>query len=160
MNYLVKTLSNLQIIYFTRDVNKIKSGRCSYQFACYHDGGMITDGVMLHFKDKLWMAQADGDLINWYLAHSKDFDVKINDPNVWVSQIQGPKSLDLLHAVIDNELNNHLTILTLKKVSLDGEEVIISRTGFSNDLDGKFIFNLIIIIKKLVINFKLEKNLT
>ena len=63
---------------FTRDVNKIKSGRCSYQFACYHDGGMITDGVMLHFKDKLWMAQADGDLINWYLAHSKDFDVKIN----------------------------------------------------------------------------------
>ena len=119
---------------FTRDVNKIKSGRCSYQFACYHDGGMITDGVMLHFKDKLWMAQADGDLINWYLAHSKDFDVKINDPNVWVSQIQGPKSLDLLHAVIDGKLEQPLNYFDFCKVFINGEEVIISRTGFSNEL--------------------------
>ena len=110
---------------FTRDVNKIKSGRCSYQFACYHDGGMITDGVMLHFKDKLWMAQADGDLINWYLAHSKDFDVKINDPNVWVSQIQGPKSLDLLHAVIDGKLEQPLNYFDFCKVFINGEEVII-----------------------------------
>ena len=30
---------------FTRDVTKIKPGRCSYQFACYHDGGMIRDAV-------------------------------------------------------------------------------------------------------------------
>ena len=119
---------------FTRDVNKIKSGRCSYQFACYHDGGMITDGVMLHFNDKLWMAQADGDLINWYLAHSKDFDVEINDPNVWVSQIQGPKSLDLLHAVIDGKLEQPLNYFDFCKVVINGEEVIISRTGFSNEL--------------------------
>ena len=32
---------------FTRSVSKVKPGRCSYQFACYHDGGMITDGVLL-----------------------------------------------------------------------------------------------------------------
>ena len=31
---------------FTREVGKVKTGRCSYQFACYHDGGMITDGVL------------------------------------------------------------------------------------------------------------------
>ena len=119
---------------FTRDINKIKQGRCSYQFACYHDGGMITDGVMLHFKDKLWMAQADGDLFNWYLAHAKDFEVNIVDPNVWVSQIQGPKSLDLLNSVIDNELSGSFNYFDFKKVSIDGEEVIISRTGFSNEL--------------------------
>ena len=119
---------------FTRDINKIKQGRCSYQFACYHDGGMITDGVMLHFKDKLWMAQADGDLFNWYLAHAKDFEVNIDDPNVWVSQIQGPKSLDLLNSVIDNQLSGSFNYFDFKIVSIDGEEVIISRTGFSNEL--------------------------
>ena len=32
---------------FTRSVSMVKPGRCSYQFACYHDGGMITDGVLL-----------------------------------------------------------------------------------------------------------------
>ena len=26
---------------FTRNIEKIRPGRCSYQFACYHDGGMI-----------------------------------------------------------------------------------------------------------------------
>ena len=119
---------------FTRDINKIKPGRCSYQFACYHDGGMITDGVMLHFFDKLWMAQADGDLFNWYLAHAKDFDVKISDPNVWVSQIQGPKSLDLLEAVIDGDLQKPFNYFDFCTVLIDGEEVIISRTGFSNEL--------------------------
>ena len=119
---------------FTRDIHKIKKGRCSYQFACYHDGGMITDGVMLHFKNKLWMAQADGDLLNWYLAHAKDFEVNIDDPNVWVSQIQGPKSLDLLNSVIDNQLSGSFNYFDFKIVSIDGEEVIISRTGFSNEL--------------------------
>ena len=119
---------------FTRDINKIKPGRCSYQFACYHDGGMITDGIMLHFLDKLWMAQADGDLFNWYLAHAKDFDVKISDPNVWVSQIQGPKSLDLLEAVIDGDLQKPFNYFDFCTVLIDGEEVIISRTGFSNEL--------------------------
>lgn len=82
---------------FIRSVSKVKPGRCSYQFACYHDGGMITDGVLLRLsQDRFWMAQADGDLFSWYKAHAEGLDVKIHDPNVWVSQIQGPRSLDLL----------------------------------------------------------------
>ena len=44
---------------FTRSVSKVKPGRCSYQFACYHDGSMITDGVLLRLaQDRFWMAQA------------------------------------------------------------------------------------------------------
>jgi len=77
---------------FARDVSRVKVGRCSYNFVLYHHGGMITDGVMLRLaKDKFWMAQADGELIKWYLAHAHDFDVTISDPNVWVTQVQGPK---------------------------------------------------------------------
>ena len=67
---------------------------------------MITDGVMLHLnKNKLWMAQADGELFKWYLAFSNNFDVKISDPNVFVTQIQGPRSMDLLSELIDDELS-------------------------------------------------------
>ena len=32
---------------FTRDIAKNRVGRCSYQFACYDHGGMITDGVLV-----------------------------------------------------------------------------------------------------------------
>ena len=120
---------------FTRNIEKIRPGRCSYQFACYHDGGMITDGVMLHFnKEKLWMAQADGDLFNWYLANAKDFDVQVTDPNVWVSQIQGPNSMKFLASLIDDKLPEPWNYFDMGKVIIAGEEVIISRTGFSNEL--------------------------
>lgn len=52
---------------FTREVSKVRTGRCSYQFACYHDGGMITDGVLLRLDDaRFWMTQADGDIFSWY----------------------------------------------------------------------------------------------
>ena len=32
---------------FARDVSRMKVGRCAYNFALYHHGGMITDGVIL-----------------------------------------------------------------------------------------------------------------
>ena len=120
---------------FTRQISKFKPGRCSYQFACLRDGGMITDGVMLHLeRNKLWMAQADGELLKWYLAHSNGFDVTIIDPNIWVSQIQGPKSMDVLAEVIDGEFPRRWNYFDIAHVSISGEPVIITRTGFSNEL--------------------------
>ncbi len=120
---------------FTRDVTKTEPGRCSYQFACYYDGGMITDGVMLHLKkDKLWMAQADGEIFNWYLAHANNFNVEISDPKVWVSQIQGPKSMDLLRDLLGGILPAKWTYFDIAEVKIDKEVVIVSRTGFSNEL--------------------------
>ena len=124
---------------FTRDVTKINPGRCSYQFACYHDGGMITDGVMLHLsREKLWMAQADGELIKWYLAFSNKFDVNISDPNVFVTQIQGPKSMDVLADVIDGDFPDPWRYFDIAEVSVLGEPLIITRTGFTNELGWEF----------------------
>ena len=124
---------------FTRDISKIKPGRCSYQFACYHDGGMITDGVMLHLsREKLWMAQADGELIKWYLAFSNNFDVSISDPNVFVTQIQGPKSMDVLSDIIDGDFPDPWKYFDIAEVSVLGEPLIITRTGFTNELGWEF----------------------
>ena len=40
---------------FTRDIRKMKVGRCSYQIPCYYDGGMITDGVLMRLaEDRFW----------------------------------------------------------------------------------------------------------
>ena len=124
---------------FTRDVTKIKPGRCSYQFACYHDGGMITDGVMLHLRrDKLWMAQADGELIKWYLAFANNFNVSIKDPNVFVTQVQGPKSMYVLEESIDGKFPHPWNYFDIAEVSVAGEPLIITRTGFTNELGWEF----------------------
>lgn len=124
---------------FARDVSRVKVGRCSYNFVLYHHGGMITDGVMLRLaEDRFWMAQADGELSNWYMAHALEYDVKISDPNVWVSQVQGPRSMDVLRDVIDSEFPNPWRYFDIATVRIAGEEVIITRTGFTNELGWEF----------------------
>lgn len=124
---------------FARDVSRVKVGRCSYNFVLYHHGGMITDGVMLRLaEDKFWMAQADGELIKWYMANAQAFDVTVSDPNVWVTQVQGPRSMDVLRDVIDGDFPDPWRYFDIATVSIAGEEVIITRTGFSNELGWEF----------------------
>ena len=120
---------------FPRDISKVKKGRCSYQFACYHDGGMITDGLLLRIDDDcFWFAQADGDMFSWYKANSEGMNVEINEPNVFVSQIQGPKSMELLNLLIDKPIANTWKYFDWTEVSIKNEKVIISRSGFTNEL--------------------------
>ena len=120
---------------FPRDISKVKVGRCSYQFACYHDGGMITDGLLLRMDNNcFWFAQADGDMFSWYKANSQGMDVEINEPNVFVSQIQGPKSMELLNRLIDEPIANTWKYFDWAQVTMKKEKVIISRSGFTNEL--------------------------
>jgi aminomethyltransferase len=124
---------------FARDVSRVKVGRCSYNFVLYHHGGMITDGVMLRLaEDKFWMAQADGELIKWYMSNAHGFDVTVSDPNVWVTQVQGPRSMDVLRDVIDGDFPDPWRYFDIAIVSIASEEVIITRTGFSNELGWEF----------------------
>ena len=124
---------------FARDVSRINKGRCAYNFVLYHHGGMITDGVMLRLAtDKFWMTQAEGELIKWYMAHAHEFDVTISDPNVWVTQVQGPRSMDVLRDVIDGDFPNPWRYFDIATVSIAGQNIIISRTGFSNELGWEF----------------------
>ena len=135
---------------FPRDISKIAVGRCSYQFACYHDGGMITDGLLLRIDDdRYWFVQADGDMISWYKAQAKDLNVKIFDPNVWVSQIQGPRSMELLDLLTKSNISSNWKYFDWKEVNISGEKIIISRSGFSNELGWEIYFRKENNIKKL-----------
>ena len=126
---------------FPRDISKVKKGRCSYQFACYHDGGMITDGLLLRIEeDKFWFAQADGEMFTWYKANSQNLDVKISEPNVWVSQIQGPLSMELLDHLLKEKISNRWKYFDWEEVIISNEKVIISRTGFTNELGWEIYF--------------------
>jgi aminomethyltransferase len=96
---------------------------------------MITDGVLLRLAvDRFWMAQADGDLYSWYKAHAQGLNVRVHDPEVWVSQIQGPRSLDVLHAVVDGDYPERFRYFDCANVSIAGQQVVISRSGFTNEL--------------------------
>jgi len=120
---------------FTRDVAKTRVGRCSYQFACYDHGGMILDGVLVRLaEDRFWYGQADGDLSDWMRAHSRGMDVEIVDPDVWISQVQGPDALRVLAAAIDSPYPDRFRYFDAARVTIAGQEVVITRSGFTNEL--------------------------
>lgn len=124
---------------FTRSIAKVRVGRASYQIACYPDGGTIMDGVLMRLaSDRFWYVQGDGEFYSWLRAQAVGFDVEIFDPHVWVSQVQGPRSLDVLEAVADEGLPEPFRYFDMAEIHIDGQRVIITRTGFTNELGWEF----------------------
>ncbi len=124
---------------FTKDITRLKPGRCGYGVACYEDGGLLVDGILLRLTDDcFWYAQADGDFYSWARAHSVGMDVEISDPQVYVSQIQGPNALKILQAANDGQLPDPFGYFAIARVNLDGQEVVVTRTGYTNELGWEF----------------------
>ena len=120
---------------FTRDIGRIRVGRCSYQIACYDDGGMILDGILVRLaEDRFWYGQADGDLTDWLRAHARGLDVAVFDPKVWISQVQGPDALRVLAAALDGPYPDRFRYFDATSVRIAGQEVVITRSGFTNEL--------------------------
>ncbi|MGI9351452.1 MAG: aminomethyltransferase family protein [Rhizobiaceae bacterium] len=124
---------------FTKDMTKAKVMRCAYGLACYEDGGLIVDGILLRLEqEKFWYAQADGDFYSWAKAHAKGIDVTISDPDVFVSQVQGPNAMKILEAASDTGMPEPFSYFAVARVSFGGQEVVITRTGYTNELGWEF----------------------
>ena len=124
---------------FTKDITRIRPGRCGYGLACYEDGGLLVDGVLLRLEPELfWYAQADGDFYSWARAHAAGMNVEISDPEVYVSQVQGPNALKILEAASDDGMPEPFGYFANCRVSLGGQSVVISRTGYTNELGWEF----------------------
>lgn len=125
---------------FTRDVSKVRVGRCSYQFVCDYEGGMLTDGVLVRVaEDRFWYGQGDGDVISFMKAHARDLDVQIGDTGIWVTQVQGPNALKVLaNAIDDHQLPELFNYFDMVRVPIAGESIVITRTGFTNELGWEY----------------------
>ncbi|MBX2867608.1 MAG: aminomethyltransferase family protein [Acidiferrobacterales bacterium] len=124
---------------FTKDMTRVKVNRCAYGIACYEDGGLLVDGIVLRLaEDKFWYAQADGDFYSWARAHGHGLDVAITDPDVFVSQVQGPNALKILEAASDKGMPEPFGYFAVARVLLGGQEVVITRTGYTNELGWEF----------------------
>ncbi|MEM7294328.1 MAG: aminomethyltransferase family protein [Pseudomonadota bacterium] len=107
--------------------------------ACYEDGGLLVDGILVRLtEDCFWYAQADGDFYSWARAHAAGMDVEISDPQVYVSQVQGPNSLKVLEAAADDGMPDPFGYFAMARVSFGGQEVVITRTGYTNELGWEF----------------------
>lgn len=120
---------------FTRDVAKTRVGRCSYQIACTPEGGMITDGVLVRLsEDRFWYGQAEGQLLPWIKALAIGLDVGVRDPGIWISQVQGPRAMEVLEAAVDGGAPEPFRYFDAAEVTIAGQPAVITRTGFTNEL--------------------------
>lgn len=119
-----------------RDVSQVAVGQCRYVFLTNQDGGVINDPVLLRMApDRFWLSTADSDIYLWSKGVStfSGLDVDIQTPQVYPLQVQGPKSPEIISAVFGDEILD-LRYYHWMYSSVDGIDVVISRTGFSSEV--------------------------
>jgi aminomethyltransferase len=119
-----------------RDITTIEPGRCAYVFLTNQDGGVLNDPVMLRIaEDRFWLSTADSDMYLWAKGVSafSGHEVEITTPHVYPMQLQGPRSAEIMVDVFGEEILD-LRYYSWMRSSVDGIDVVISRTGYSSEL--------------------------
>ncbi len=120
---------------FTRRIDTLKRWCARYAIACTPKGGILMDGVLIRLaEDHFWYVQADGEFESWLWAHAQGLEVSIRDPKSRVLQIQGPKSLAVLHAATKGQVSDKFGYFHVGKFDFGGQEMLVSRTGWTGEM--------------------------
>ena len=119
-----------------RFVSNVAVGQCRYIFLCNQDGGLLNDPVMLRIaEDRFWICCADGDVYLWAkgVAVFARMDVKIDTPEVYPMQLQGPKSPQIASHLFGEDVLD-LGYYRWMWVTYQGRDFVLSRTGYSSEI--------------------------
>lgn len=120
---------------FVRDISKLAPGRCGYGIACLPDGGILMDGILMRLSpERFWYVLANGEIFTWLVAHGIDMDVTVSDPESWVLQVGGPRSMEVLDAACDGGAPDPFAYFAVTKCTMGGQPVYLSRTGWTSEL--------------------------
>jgi len=119
-----------------RNLSTCGIGHCKYVFISSKSGGIVNDPVLLRLgENHFWLSIADSDVLLWAkgVAVNTDLDVRIEEPDVSPLQLQGPRSLDIMQALFGSEIGG-LRYFRFREMALDDIPLVVSRTGWSNEL--------------------------
>jgi aminomethyltransferase len=119
-----------------RNLSNCEVGQCKYVLITNAGGGIINDPVLLRLGDHhFWLSIGDSDVLLWAqgIAVNMDLDVTIVEPDASPLQLQGPRSLDIMQSVFGEEVRK-LRYFRFYETTLDDIPLIVSRTGWSNEL--------------------------
>jgi len=118
-----------------RNINNLEVGRCTYVCWCDDHGKVLDDGTVSRLDDTYFRVTAAEPTLSWLLRLSRGFDVTIEDSTdrIGTLSLQGPNSRENLKNICDADMDG-LRYFGLTNASLDGVDVVISRTGYTGDL--------------------------
>ena len=116
-----------------RDISECKVGQCMYLLLTEKDGGIVNDPVLLKLSENhYWLSIADSDVLLWCrgVTSSKDFNVKLNEPDVFPLSLQGPKAPDVMEKIVGSWVRE-LKFFNFKDYQIKDIPVVIARSGWS-----------------------------
>lgn len=119
-----------------RDLDRCAVGQGKYVVLTDERGGIINDPVLLRLgENHYWLALADSDALLWAkgVALGAGMEVEIREAAAWPLQVQGPKSRDVMRALVGDEILDLRYYWTMQ-TEIDGIPVVISRTGWTGEL--------------------------
>lgn len=117
-----------------RDLSDLKVDQGKYALITKADGGIISDPVLLRVDDqRFWFSTAESTLLVWAYAcaHWSGMDVHVQEADISPVQVQGQKALDVMVDLFDDSIKDMRRYWS-KRYELDGMDVVVSRTGFTN----------------------------
>lgn len=130
---------------FTNDIKDAPQGKIYYGMMCYPNGGTVDDLLVYKMGHQDYFivinaANIDKD-VEWMKGHAEGFDITLDHYSDRYGQlaVQGPKSPQVMLDILGLDCND-LVFYTVKTITLaDGEEIIVSRTGYTGE-DGFEIY--------------------
>ena len=120
-----------------RDLSKCAVGQAKYVLICDSDGGIINDPVLTRMDENtFWFALASSDALLFARGLRNafpDLNVTIREADVAPMQIQGPKSKDLMQALVGDEVLD-IKYYFWKRFDLGGIPVVVTRTGWTSEV--------------------------
>lgn len=125
---------------FVNDVTGAPDGQIFYGMMCYENGGVVDDLLVYKVNDDEFFLVINASNIDkdfaWIEKNAAGFDVKVVNQSDYYAElaVQGPRAEETLMRLLDLPLNE-IAFYNFKTFPIDGEEVIISRTGYTGE-DG------------------------
>lgn len=129
---------------FTNDVTDAPVGQVFYGMMCYEDGGTVDDLLVYKMAENDFFlvinaANIDKDW-DWMQQQAAGFDINLQNKSDDYGQIavQGPESENVVKEVLGLACTE-LVFYTTKTLDMNGETIIVSRTGYTGE-DGFEIY--------------------
>lgn len=125
---------------FVNDVTGAPDGQIFYGMMCYENGGTVDDLLVYKVNDHEYFLVINASNIDkdvaWIRQNAEGFDVKIEDQSPYYGEVavQGPEAEAAMENILGIEVKD-IPFYNFKTFNLDGEEVIVSRTGYTGE-DG------------------------
>jgi len=120
-----------------RDMRKCAVGQCKYALITDENGCVVNDPVVLRLgENRFWLCPSDSDVHLWAkgVAVGMDLRATVRLTDVYPVQVQGPKSPDVLEALVGPRIRGLRYYWWMETQFPGGIPVIVTRTGWTGEV--------------------------